>query len=271
MRKDCQDSEDLVEDNTVQSFSRMQVCPISFQKYYINVHISIGVHIFSLIALIDTGSDINILKKEKIPGYLWETSYGCVTGLGNNSLNLKYEVSKAAILMGNYEIGMKFYIADAPVDCILGTPFLSTVTPHGSCTVKGKSGYFITIPALNDCPCQRIELPFISEEFWAEPKDICMMRILHGKYFLDLGIPDGILEVLNRMELGLPGFSRNTHPTVIPPQHILGQICQQWSAQAEKSSLILEISADSELLKKQWYDHTIRAHGAVLLYIIHFK
>jgi hypothetical protein len=101
--------------------------PISFQKYYVNIHIAIGVHVFSLTALIDTGSDINILKKEKIPVHLWETSYGCVTGLGNNDLNLKYEVSKARILIGQYEIGMRFYVADAPVDCILGTPFLSTV------------------------------------------------------------------------------------------------------------------------------------------------
>jgi hypothetical protein len=31
-------------------------------------------------------------------------------------------------------------------------------------------------------------------------------------------------KAFRRIELGLPGFSRNTNPTVIPPQHILGQM-----------------------------------------------
>jgi hypothetical protein len=48
--------------------------------------------IFKLIALIDTGSDINLLHKDKIPAKYWGPSSVCVTGLGNNdvNLNMKY-------------------------------------------------------------------------------------------------------------------------------------------------------------------------------------
>jgi hypothetical protein len=37
------------------------------------------------------------------------------------------------------------------------------------------------------------------------------------------------------IELGLPGFSRNTSLTVIPPQHILGQMQQAIISTSEKS------------------------------------
>jgi hypothetical protein len=233
---------DPVIESVVHSFSNMQVLPISYQKYYVNIHIAIGVHVFSLTALVDTGSDINILKKEKIPIHLWETSYGCVTGLGNNDLKLKYEVSQARVLIGNYEIGMRFYVTDAPVDCVLGTPFLSTVTPHGSCNINGKPRYFFTMPAIQGHPCQKIELPFVSKHSWQLSYLHCMVIIKQfnsetGKseqrqvidslpwiQYKTRWKPTWICRQSEIVELGLPGFSRNMTPTVLPPQHILGQM-----------------------------------------------
>jgi hypothetical protein len=141
----------------------MQVLPISYQKYYVQIQLEICREIFTLIALIDTRSDINLLHKDKIPAKYWGPSFGNVTGLGNHDVSFKYEVPRGNILLGDYCIGMRFYISDAPVDCILGAPFLAILSPHGSCSIKGHSGYFITIPAIQYHPCKRIELPFVSE------------------------------------------------------------------------------------------------------------
>jgi hypothetical protein len=107
----------------------MQVLPISYQKYYVKVQIEICYEVFTLTALIDTGSDINLLHKDKIPAKYWGPSFGCVTGLGNQDVAFKYEVPRANILLKDYSIGMRFHIADSPVDCILGTPFLQWSLP----------------------------------------------------------------------------------------------------------------------------------------------
>jgi hypothetical protein len=60
---------------------------------------------------------------------------------------------------------MKFLLADLPVDCVLGTPFLAVVKPHGSTrTSLGHPAYYLTIPSLisNGPPIKKI-LPFISK------------------------------------------------------------------------------------------------------------
>lgn len=61
----------------------MQVPPISYQKYYIKITLEICNENFYLTTLIDTGSDLNILHKDKIPAKYWAPSFGSVTGLGN--------------------------------------------------------------------------------------------------------------------------------------------------------------------------------------------
>jgi hypothetical protein len=85
-----------------------------------------------LTALIDTGSDLNLLHKDLIPAKYWLPSFGSATGLGNVNTSFQFEVPKG-ILLEEYALGMKYQISDLPVDCILGTPFLSAVEPHGSC------------------------------------------------------------------------------------------------------------------------------------------
>jgi hypothetical protein len=147
----------------MQGIAGMQVLPISYQKYYVEVQVEICNEVFTLVTLIDTGSDINLLHKNKIPAKYWEPSFGHVTGLENHDVALKYEVPRENILLHGYSIGMRFHIADSPIHCILGTPFLSLVSPHGSCMVKHLPGYFITISAIQHHPYTRIELPFISE------------------------------------------------------------------------------------------------------------
>jgi len=68
------------------------------------------------------------------------------------------------LLFDNYALGMKYLITELPVDCILGTPFLSAVEPHGSYrSSSGEPGYFVNLPSIEGYPPKRVELPFMSE------------------------------------------------------------------------------------------------------------
>jgi hypothetical protein len=72
---------------------------------------------------------------------------------------------------------MRFHISDLLVDCILGVPFLSAVSPHGSCLCNGNPGYFITMPKLKNVDSKRIELPFISEKHMQIAYYTCMIVV----------------------------------------------------------------------------------------------
>jgi hypothetical protein len=82
------------------------------------------------------------IAQRKIPAKYWGPSFGCVTGLGNHDVDFKYEVTRANVLLDEYSIGMRFHIADAPVDCILGTPFLSMVITSWFLYDKSKAWLF---------------------------------------------------------------------------------------------------------------------------------
>ena len=115
---------------------------------------------FEMIALIDSGADVNILNSKIIPEKYWLKSFRQVIGLGNK--DLLYEVSQASIYFKEHCIKLKFVVANIPIDCILGNVFLVIVEPHGSARLKnGKVGYFISIPSSNG-KLQTIKLPFIS-------------------------------------------------------------------------------------------------------------
>ena len=68
-------------------------------------------------------------------------------------------------------------MGDAPVDCILGTPFLSLVQPHGSCTINNQPGYFITIPTVMGKLPKVIQFPFVSENYWQLGYLHCMVHV----------------------------------------------------------------------------------------------
>ena len=68
------------------------------------------------------------------------------------------------MLFDEYALGMKYLITELPVDCILATPFLFAVEPHGSYkSSTGEPWYFITLPSIEGYPPKTIELPFISQ------------------------------------------------------------------------------------------------------------
>ena len=55
-------------------------------------------------------------------------------------------------------LDVKFFLEKIAPDCILGTPFLSTVEPHGVRTIKGIKGIYLTINVEE----LQMFLPFIS-------------------------------------------------------------------------------------------------------------
>jgi hypothetical protein len=113
---------------------------------------------FRLKTLIDTGSDLNMLNKHVIPVSLWEKTQATVTGLGNIPNNISFQIPEAVLCFEDFCLKMKFLLAEIPVACILGTPFLAAVSPHGSTMVApDKPGYFITLPE-----GKKIKLPFVS-------------------------------------------------------------------------------------------------------------
>jgi hypothetical protein len=172
---------------------------------------------------------------------------------------------------------MRFHVGEAPVDCILGTHFLSMLSPHGSCTTDGMSGYFITIPPLADQPPRVIKLKFTTEHYWQVGYLNCMVIIKKfnketGKeeqhyyahntpwsVFKACWHPTWQLRYSEELELGLPGFSRNTNPTVIPPQHILGQIHQPIISTSKEKLIEMGDLTRLRTAETEWYEPSIRS------------
>jgi hypothetical protein len=95
--------------------------------------------------LIDTGSDLNLLNKHVIPVSLWEKTELTVTGLGNILNTISFFIPEAILCFQKFCLKMKFFLAEIPVACVLGTPFLAAVSPHGSTKITpDQEGYFIT-------------------------------------------------------------------------------------------------------------------------------
>jgi len=173
---------------------------------------------------------------------------------------------------------MKYQISELPVDCILGTPFLSAVEPHGSCICSNeKPGYFITMKSINGNPPKRIELPFFSEahvQLAYCKKSLVTVEVFDDQrnalvtYYLDDStpwetfkehwIPSWKLRHSEKVELGLPGFSRNTHINVLPPQYVVGRMHQASTLASREKLIEMGDLRRMESENRQWYDHQTR-------------
>jgi len=192
---------------------------------------------------------MNLLHKNLIPYKYWLPSNYSAIGLGNISTNFDYEIPKGILWFDQYALGMKFLLADLPVDCILGTPFLTAVEPHGSVkTAKGHPTYFITMPRIGrHLPVTKI-LNFISKQqsniVYCSKKSKSLVIIntwddLNNKLVIEQ-IDDNLdwetysqnwaphweLRWSEGIEFGLPGFSSNSSIHGIPPQHVIGRTHQ---------------------------------------------
>lgn len=66
------------------------------------------------------------------------------------------------IYFDTYCINVKFEVANIPIECILGNPFLAVVEPHSLARLEdGRSRYFIFVPN-NNGYVHTITLPFVS-------------------------------------------------------------------------------------------------------------
>lgn len=71
-------------------------------------------------------------NKHVIPVSIWEKTQVAVTGLGNIINNISFQIHESTVCFDKFCLKMKFLIAEIPIACILGTPFLAAVSPHGS-------------------------------------------------------------------------------------------------------------------------------------------
>lgn len=125
--------------------------------------------------LIDTRSDLNLLHKEIILVSLWQKTQVIAVGLGNIPNEISFQIPEAILCFQDYCLKLKFFLADIPIACILGTPFLANVSPHG-CTMvtKDNPGYFISIPSQKGKVI--IKLPFVFT-----PRTFDMVQMIQSK------------------------------------------------------------------------------------------
>jgi hypothetical protein len=65
----------------LQGLDAMRILPVKFQKYHVQVNLEINSEIFCLNALLDTGSDMNLIHKDLIPSKYWFPSNFQLLGL----------------------------------------------------------------------------------------------------------------------------------------------------------------------------------------------
>jgi hypothetical protein len=53
-----------------------------------------------------------------------------VVGLGNIPNEISFQIPEVVLCFESYCLTMKFLLADIPIACILGTPFLAAVSPQ---------------------------------------------------------------------------------------------------------------------------------------------
>lgn len=118
---------------------------------------------FHLKTLLDTVSDLNLLNKEIILVNFWQKTQASAVGLGNIPTEISFQIPEATLCFKQYCLHLKFLLADIPTACILGTPFLAAIEPHGSTMLaNNRPGYFISIPSVSKDKKVTINLPFVS-------------------------------------------------------------------------------------------------------------
>jgi hypothetical protein len=73
----------------LQGLATMKILPIRFQKYRVRIKLEINGEIFKLNALLDTGSDMNLVHKDLIPAKYWLPSN--YSAIGPGKCKYRYE------------------------------------------------------------------------------------------------------------------------------------------------------------------------------------
>ena len=130
------------------------------QKWHIKIRIFIKPDFSKdIIALVDSGADINCIQEGLIPSGYFEKTLQRVVGANKQALQVKYKVSNAHVCNKNicYKISL-LLVKDMNKEMILGTPFLSllyplTVDKEGIKTIFEKQEigfYFLNAPEIKE-------------------------------------------------------------------------------------------------------------------------
>ena len=130
------------------------------QKWHIKIRIFIKLDFSKdIIALVDSGADINCIQEGLIPLGYFEKTLQRVVGANKQALQVKYKVSNVHVCNKNicYKISL-LLVKDMNKEMILGTPFLSllyplTVDKEGIKTIFEKQEigfYFLNAPEIKE-------------------------------------------------------------------------------------------------------------------------
>jgi hypothetical protein len=90
------------ETNSIEGLNSMRIMAIQHQQYHVMIKLNIQGKFFKLKALIDSRSDFNILNKDSIPSCYWLKNNNATIGLGNQTMEMEYEVEKVKLCFGPY-------------------------------------------------------------------------------------------------------------------------------------------------------------------------
>jgi len=106
------------------------ISKITFQKWFSIVTLTVEDFSTNKVALIDSGADVNCIKKGIIPAkYCKKINEGLSSAIGT-PLTISYKLHKGYIKNDGYCFKNMFFIVDNMAsDLILGTPFLTQIYP----------------------------------------------------------------------------------------------------------------------------------------------
>ena len=106
------------------------ISKITFQKWFSIVTLTVADFSTNTAALIDSGADVNCIKRGIIPTKYCEKTNEGLSSANGTPLTISYKLNKGYIKNDNYCFKNTFLIIDnITSDLILGTPFLIQIYP----------------------------------------------------------------------------------------------------------------------------------------------
>ena len=103
---------------------------INYQKWHVNVTLVVDNFKTSIMALVDSGADHNIIREGIVPTKYCDKTKEKLFTANNSPLKIKYKLSRAHICNNGYCFENIFTIvSDVSYNMILGTPFLTQIYP----------------------------------------------------------------------------------------------------------------------------------------------
>ena len=133
---------------TIQKSHEHEPIPLR-QQWVISITIKIrGMEFPRATALLDSGSDLNCIRKDLVPVNLWRKSGEQAKSAGGQRLDVSLQVQKVHVCYQRLCLLFDFFLLDnLDYDLLLGTPFLSTISPF-TYTKEGVHGNFNGKPVL---------------------------------------------------------------------------------------------------------------------------